>query len=87
MPKSKSAAPEAPKKGASAEAPKKARKPAAPGPTPSYDEIALRAYHIYLERGGIPGDPMQDWLQAEHELTQAAPKKFGRKSKIVSIAA
>jgi hypothetical protein len=78
MPKSKSA---------SLEAPKKPRKAAAVRPT--YDEIALRAYHIYLERGGTPGDPMQDWLQAERELAEATgSKKAGRKTKkIVSIAA
>ncbi len=76
MPKSKSACPEAPKK---------TRRAAAPAPT--YDEIALRAYHIYLQRGATPGDPMQDWLQAEHELNEA-PKTSARKSKkVVSIAA
>jgi hypothetical protein len=35
---------------------------------PSHDEIAERAYHIYLERGGKPGDPFEDWLNAEREL-------------------
>jgi len=53
---------------------------------PNHDEIALRAYHIYLERGGTPADPMQDWLQAEQELLGTA-KKSRRKSKVVSIAA
>jgi hypothetical protein len=78
MPRSKSASPEAPKKSRKATIAK-----------PTYDEIALRAYHIYLERGSTPGDPMQDWLQAEGELREAASsKKVGRKSrKIVSIAA
>jgi hypothetical protein len=74
MPKSKAAAPQAAKKSR----PKRT--------APTYDEIALRAYHIYLERGCTPGDPMQDWLQAERELS-APPSKSGRKSKIVSIAA
>jgi hypothetical protein len=76
MPKSKSASPEASKK---------TRKAAIP-PAPSYDEIALRAYHIYLERGSTPGDPMRDWLQAERELA-LAPTKSTRKAKLVSIAA
>jgi hypothetical protein len=62
---------------------KKATKAKA-APTPG--EIALRAYHIYLERGCTPGDPMQDWLQAERELS-AGESKPRRKSKIVSIAA
>jgi hypothetical protein len=29
---------------------------------------ALRAYHIYLERGGAPGDELDDWTRAEREL-------------------
>lgn len=53
---------------------------------PTQDDIATRAYHIYLERGGTPGDPMQDWLQAERELL-GSTKKPGRKSKVVFIAA
>ena len=74
MPKSKAASPQTEKK---------TRKPAA---KPTYDEIALRAYHIYLERGCTPGDPMQDWLRAEQELLCNAGKPR-RKSKVVSIAA
>lgn len=35
-------------------------------PTPA--QIRERAYYIYLERGGAPGDPVADWLQAEREL-------------------
>jgi hypothetical protein len=38
---------------------------------PTQEEIALRAYHIYLEREGAGGDPLEDWLQAERELTEA----------------
>jgi hypothetical protein len=36
--------------------------------TPTYDEIARRAYEISLERHGGPGDALSDWLQAEREL-------------------
>jgi hypothetical protein len=53
---------------------------------PKQEEIALRAYLIYLERNGAAGNPAEDWLRAEAELT-AAPKKPSRKSKVVSIAA
>ena len=55
---------------------------------PTQDQVAARAYEIYLERGATPGDPMQDWLQAERELT-AAPKskKPGSKSKVITFAA
>jgi hypothetical protein len=45
------------------------------GPTP--EQIQARAYEIYLQRGGAPGDPLQDWLQAENEL-QKKPRKARR---------
>lgn len=32
------------------------------------DEIRRRAYEIYLERNGSPGDEHQDWLIAEREV-------------------
>ena len=32
-------------------------------------EIRHRAYQIFLERGGQPGDEVEDWLQAERDLT------------------
>ena len=32
------------------------------------EDIRARAYEIYLERNGQPGDPVEDWLQAEAEL-------------------
>jgi len=37
---------------------------------PTTDEIAIRAYEIYRARGGSPGTEVDDWLQAERELTQ-----------------
>lgn len=37
---------------------------------PTEEEIAVRAYHIYLERGDAEGNPTDDWLQAERELTE-----------------
>ena len=37
-------------------------------PTITEDAIRLRAYELYLERGAIPGDEVQDWLLAEREL-------------------
>jgi len=33
------------------------------------DEIRRRAYELYLARGAQPGRELEDWLQAEHELT------------------
>ena len=35
---------------------------------PSADDIRLRAYHRYLERGGGHGMDFEDWLEAEREL-------------------
>ena len=43
--------------------------------TPSREEIRLRAYEIYLQRSGLPGNEFDDWLQAERELERAAPPK------------
>lgn len=36
---------------------------------PSREEIEVRAYEIYLERGGQDGNELDDWLAAERELT------------------
>ena len=41
-----------------------------PRAQPTEDEIAVRAYHIYLDRGEGGGNPSDDWLQAERELTE-----------------
>ncbi len=30
---------------------------------PSGEEIRLRAFEIYLERNGLPGDELDDWLE------------------------
>jgi hypothetical protein len=32
------------------------------------EQIRLRAYELYLERGEQPGRELDDWLQAEREL-------------------
>jgi hypothetical protein len=40
------------------------------GPTEA--EIRTRAREIYLRRGGLPGDTVLDWLQAESELPNRA---------------
>ncbi|MDQ2921755.1 MAG: DUF2934 domain-containing protein [Acidobacteriota bacterium] len=39
---------------------------------PTAEEISERAYHIYLERGGAEGNPDDDWLQAERDLTSGS---------------
>jgi hypothetical protein len=61
---------------------------------PTQEEIALRAYHIYQERGGIPGNELEDWIEAERQLVGEIGKpiengngKTRRKPKVSSAAA
>jgi len=35
------------------------------------DRVAMRAYELYLARGGGDGGAMDDWLLAEQELMHA----------------
>jgi hypothetical protein len=37
---------------------------------PTAEEIARRAYALYEERGRTDGADLDDWLQAERELTE-----------------
>lgn len=34
------------------------------------EQIRIRAYHLYLQRGGHGGSPEQDWLQAKEEISR-----------------
>jgi hypothetical protein len=36
---------------------------------PSYDQIAEAAYHRFLKRGGGHGNDVEDWIEAERELS------------------
>jgi hypothetical protein len=38
-------------------------------PESDRERVAQRAYELYLERGGVDGQDMDDWLSAERELT------------------
>jgi DUF2934 family protein len=41
-------------------------------------EIRGRAYELYLARGAQPGHELEDWLQAERELTaETRPRRAG----------
>lgn len=44
----------------------------------THDKIALRAYEIYLERNGAPGNPLEDWVRAEREILDK-PKRAAKK--------
>lgn len=53
------------------------KKPRVAKTAPTHEEIALRAYEIYLERGGAPGDALEDWMRAERELMEKSSKPRG----------
>ena len=38
---------------------------------PTREEIEVRAYEIYLTRGGKEGSALDDWLAAEKELSES----------------
>ena len=50
---------------------------------PSPQEIRQRAFEIHIERGGIYGCDLDDWLQAERELKEkySTSSDEGAKSK------
>jgi hypothetical protein len=54
------------------------KKPRAAKSGPTQEEIARRAYEIYLERGGAPGHELEDWTQAERELLEKSSKPRGK---------
>lgn len=49
----------------------------------SQQKIELRAYEIYLERNGAPGNPLEDWVRAEREILQKT-RKTTKKSTLVA---
>jgi hypothetical protein len=53
---------------------------------PTQEAIALRAYQLYLERGGGPGNELEDWIQAEIQLAMENGKSR-RKTTVKSAAA
>ncbi len=44
---------------------------------PTHEEVRRRAYEIYLERGALPGNELDDWHRAERELHKVALFKQG----------
>jgi hypothetical protein len=48
---------------------RRTKKPEGAEPTVlTWEHVATRAYYIHLEAGG---DPVENWLRAEHELVAA----------------
>ena len=61
---------------------KKARKDettdqAEPNYEPTFEQIQVRAYEIYIQRGRTDGPDLDDWLQAEKDLKTSSQN--GRK--------
>ncbi len=46
-----------------------------PARAPSSEDVARRAYEIYLARGGEAGHEQEDWLRAEKELKERAASR------------
>ncbi len=42
---------------------------------PERDRVAMRAYELYLERGGSEGGELDDWLAAEREVVGSEEDK------------
>jgi Protein of unknown function (DUF2934) len=61
----------------------KSKSPAAKKLSPQ-EKIAVRAYEIYLERSGAPGNPLEDWVRAEREIRAKSGKTT---KKAASVAA
>ena len=40
--------------------------------SPDEEAIAKRAYELYLQRGSVSGHELDDWLEAEAELSSEA---------------
>ncbi len=44
-------------------------------PNKLQEQIRHRAYELYEQRGGTDGRELDDWLQAEAEVTQSMAKR------------
>jgi hypothetical protein len=40
----------------------------------TYEDVARRAYDLFVSRGGQHGRDVEDWLEAERELTSAGAR-------------
>ena len=52
----------------------KATDQASPRYKPSSEEIQVRAYEIYVQRGRIDGFDLADWFQAEEQLNDLSTR-------------
>jgi hypothetical protein len=61
---------------------KKARKDARteqpePHSEPTFEQVQIRAYEIYIQRGRTDGLDLTDWLQAEKDLKTSLQNRSG----------
>ena len=50
-----------------------------PSASPTYDDIARRAYELYQQRGATDGQEWDDWLRAETELNDGRGRQDDEK--------
>ena len=50
---------------------------------PSAEDVARRAYEIFEARGAQPGWDLDDWLQAERELSSIRPEDTSNERTVV----
>ena len=42
---------------------------------PDADRVAMRAYELYMARGGGDGQDLEDWLEAEREVHDSKTRR------------
>ena len=53
---------------------------------PTHEQIAARAYELYVNRGRIDGYDMDDWFQAEYELMQLPMHMIAEMDPVLPVA-
>lgn len=56
----------------------------AAAPDGAEEEIRVRAYELYLARGGVNGDDLSDWLEAERLVRSRRGAEVGHAENILS---
>ena len=49
--------------------------------TPSRDDVARRAYELFQARGAEPGHELENWLEAERELSRTPENEVQEQSR------
>jgi len=83
-PKKTKASPRRPKSGSPRSRPRSGPSSPTISPEERHRLIAEAAFYRAERRGFAPGDPMQDWLEAEAEILTRFPQKSVRSGKTAS---